>query len=264
MVDRGRERRRHAARQDPAPRAGDDAQGPGRRRRRLRRAEGAAAAAVACGAAGRLRFRPRRLLRRRRRGRLDARPDQAPCRRPADASLRQRFSRGDRPRPQPPRRAGRRNHRRRRGRDRRRHGDGQARLPLQRRQGPHPRGRHLPHHHDLRRADDAGRRHLLRRHAPPARAVADAGPELSDQEMGGRRRDGGLAPLRRRHRLARRHRAGADHDADRARRGHHGPAGADHAQPRFRGRSPSSPSSPRRSSASASSSPSPRWRRWSR
>ncbi len=35
----------------------------------------------------------------------------------------------------------------------------------QRRQGSHPRGRHLPHHHHLRRADDAGRRDFLRRHA---------------------------------------------------------------------------------------------------
>ena len=71
--------------------------------------------------------------------------------------------------------------------------------------------------------------------AAPAGAVADAGAELSDQEMGGRRRDGRLALLRHRHRLARRHRAGAGHDADRARRGHPRPAGADHAQSRLRG-----------------------------
>ena len=48
---------------------------PERRRRRLCGAQGAAAAALACGAARRLRFRPRRVLRRRRRGRLDARRD---------------------------------------------------------------------------------------------------------------------------------------------------------------------------------------------
>ena len=74
--DRGDRRRRHAAREDPAPGAGHDAQGPERRRRRLCGAEGAAPAALARGAARRLRFRPRRLLRRRRRRRLDARPDQ--------------------------------------------------------------------------------------------------------------------------------------------------------------------------------------------
>ena len=42
--------------------------------------------------------------------------------------------------------------------------------------------------------------------------------QLSDQEMGGRRRHARLALLRPRDRLARRHRARADHDADRARR----------------------------------------------
>ena len=52
---------------------------PRRRGGRLRRAEGAPAAALACGAAGRLRLRPRRVFRRRRRGRLDARPDPAPA-----------------------------------------------------------------------------------------------------------------------------------------------------------------------------------------
>ena len=81
--DRGRERRRHAARKGPAPGARHDAQDARRRRGRLRRAEGAAPAALARGAARRLRFRPRRLLRRRRRGRLDARRRSGFCRRPA-------------------------------------------------------------------------------------------------------------------------------------------------------------------------------------
>ena len=88
---------------------------------------------------------------------------------PADACLRQRFSAAI-DHPQPARGPGRDDHRRRRRRDRRRHGDGKARLPLERRQGPHPRGRHLPHHHHLRRADDAGRRHFFRRRATPAGA----------------------------------------------------------------------------------------------
>ncbi len=54
---------------------------PERLGRRLRRAAGAAAAAVARGPAGRLRLCPRRLFRRRRRGRLDARRHLAFCRR---------------------------------------------------------------------------------------------------------------------------------------------------------------------------------------
>ena len=75
--DRRRQRRRHAARESSAPRQGDDAQDARRRGGRFRRAQGAPAAALARGAAGRIRFRPRRVLRRRRRGRLDARPDPA-------------------------------------------------------------------------------------------------------------------------------------------------------------------------------------------
>ena len=61
------------------------------------------------------------------------------------------------------------------------------------------------------------------------------GAQLSDQEMGGRRGDARLLRLRPRHRLARRHRARADHDADRARRGHARPPRADDAQSRARG-----------------------------
>ena len=88
------------------------------------------------------------------------------------------------------------------------------------------------------------------------------GAPLSDQEMGGRRGDARLLRLRLRHRFARRHRARADHDADRARRGHARPPRADDAQSRAAPCWRSSRWSPRRSSASASSSPSPRWRRW--
>ena len=55
------------------------------------------------------------------------------------------------------------------------------------------------------------------------------------QSRSGRRRSpGGLRLLRYRDRLAGRHRAGADHDPDRAQRRDHEPAGADHAQSRLR------------------------------
>ena len=59
----------------PAPRPGDGAENAQRGRGRFRCAEGAPAAPLACFAPGRLRLRPRRVLRRRRRGRLDARRD---------------------------------------------------------------------------------------------------------------------------------------------------------------------------------------------
>ena len=73
--DRRRQRRRHAGRESSAPGQGDDPQHARHRGRRFRRAQGAPAAAVASGAAGRVRFRPRRVLRRRRRGRLGAGAD---------------------------------------------------------------------------------------------------------------------------------------------------------------------------------------------
>ena len=139
----------------------------------------------------------------------------------------------DRPGAQPPRAAGQRDHRRRRRRDRRGDGDGQARLPLQRRQGPYPRGRHFPHHHHFRRADDAGRRHLLR---SSTRRLLALSPTLAlrypIKKWAAGVADGRLGLLRCRDRLAGRHRAGADHDADRARRGHPRPPRADHAQSR--------------------------------
>ncbi len=168
---------------------------------------------------GRLRLRPRRVLRRRRRGRLDARRDPGPAaaggREPSPA-----LRRGDRPRPQPPRRAGRPDHRRRRGRDRRRHGDGQARLP----QSNDAK--------DLIR--EAGIFHIITISGVQMTLVAGIffvvtrrllalSPTLAlnypIKKWAARRRHGGLAPLRRRDRLARRHRAGAGDDADRARRG---------------------------------------------
>ena len=74
----------------------------------------------------------------------------------------------------------------------------------------------------------------------------------------------GSLSLRRRHRLARRHRAGADHDADRARRRHSRPSRADDAQSRARGagdRRAGARGDPR---ASAFSSRSPRSARSSR
>ena len=77
--DRRRQRRRHAAREGSAPGPGDDPQHARRRGGRLRRAQGAPAAALARGAAGRIRFRSRRVFRRRRRGRLDAGADPAPA-----------------------------------------------------------------------------------------------------------------------------------------------------------------------------------------
>ena len=95
--------------------------------------------------------------------------------------------RGDRPRAQCARRPRRRDHWRRRGRHRRGDGDRQARFPLQRRQGPHSRSRHFPHHHHFGRADDAGRRHFLLDDAPPARFVADARAALSRSRNGRRR-----------------------------------------------------------------------------
>ena len=235
--DRGQERRRHAGRESSAPRPRHHPQDAGRGGGRLRGAQGAPAAALARLVAGRLRLRPRRLLRRRRRRRLDPWDNQdpaAPRRREPSPALRG----GDRSRPQPPCGPRRPRHRRRRGRDRRRHGDRQARLFVERREGSHSRGRHLSHHHHFRRADDAGRRDSLRRRPAPPRAVADAGAELSDQEMGGPCRHGRFVPLRHRDRLARRHRARACDDADRARRGPPRPPGADHAQSRLRRRSP--------------------------
>ena len=77
--DRRRQRRRHAARESSAPGQGDDPQHARRRGGRFRRAQGAPAAALARGAAGRIRLRPRRVFRRRRRGRLDAGADPASC-----------------------------------------------------------------------------------------------------------------------------------------------------------------------------------------
>ena len=82
---------------------------------------------------------------------------------------------------------------------------------------------------------NSGRRNFLRRRAAPARALADVGAELSDQEMGSGRRDDRLDFLRRRDGLARRHRARADHDPHRAGRGDSRSACADDAQSRLRG-----------------------------
>ena len=148
-----------------APRAAHHAQDARHRGGRFCRRQGAAAAARPRRAAGRLRFRARRLFPGRRRRRLRARA-------PVARRARRRSGAGAAvsPRSTAPATGWRcgstTTHRRRRGRDRRRDGDGQARFPLGRREGPHPRGRHLSHHHHLRRADDAGRRHPLRRLAP--------------------------------------------------------------------------------------------------
>ena len=105
---------------------------------------------------------------------------------------------GRRPRPQRFGAARVRDRRRRRGRGRGRHGDRQARPPFRQGARAHSRGRHLPHHHDLRRPDDARRGNDLLGRAAVARVLDRARVALPDQEMGGGRRHA------RRHRLRRR------------------------------------------------------------
>ena len=93
-------------------------------------AQGAPAAALARGSAGRIRFRPRRVLCRRRRSRLDVGADPASAR-AQRGDLEPALRRGHRSGAQSPGAQGERDHRRRRGRDRGRDGDGKARLSLQ-------------------------------------------------------------------------------------------------------------------------------------
>src|SRR4051812_15498255 len=81
--------------------------------------------------------------------------------------------------------------------------------------GRDPRSRDFPHHHDFRRADDAGCGDFLYWRAAAARLLAHARAQLSHQEMGRRGGDARDDLLRHRHRLALR-RADADPRAPKA------------------------------------------------
>ena len=183
------------------------------------RRERAPAAAAAAGLARRLRFRPRRLLPRDRRGRLrsrardDARP--AASRHPwtlriaaAVDEARNALTRAHRLRH---RRRGRRCRRGARHRQARPHSEADQRRAARR--------GHLPHRVDLGPAHGARRRDVLLARARAPEPRAGACPALAGEEDRGRHRDGRRDRLLRLLRLGRRDRALAHHDAGDVRRG---------------------------------------------
>ena len=89
-------------------------------------------------------------------------------------------------------------------------------ISLRRCQGAHPRRRHFPHRHHLGRADDACRRHFLRRPAAPVGDTRRWRCTYPIKKWAAALAIFGRRPLRHRDRIACRHRARAGHDGDHA------------------------------------------------